>query len=325
MTSANERKQLMTAISSAIESPQMQEKLSNALPAHVTVDKFTRVSMMAIQNNDSLMEADRNSLYQACVQCATDGLLPDGREAALVPFGRQVQYMPMVGGILKMVRNSGDLKEISAHVARENDHFEYELGDEERIVHRPLLKGDRGDIICTYAIGKTKDGGVYREVVFEDQMMQIKNVSRSGSKGRGPWAEWPEEMRKKTAIRRLAKRLPMSTDLQQLIMRGDDSQFDDPDKDKQPAQPTGSGPTRLKEAMGLNGDEVSDAEFEEVELTPQQKAAQTRKVNAAKKRIEAGEAKPGDEELVNGPAEESENPAPPNVDDAELVDAERTL
>jgi recombination protein RecT len=43
------------------------------------------------------------------VRLAQDGLLPDGREAAIVKFGNKAQAMPMIAGILKKIRQSGDV------------------------------------------------------------------------------------------------------------------------------------------------------------------------------------------------------------------------
>lgn len=68
--------------------------------------------MTAVQSNPALLSADRQTLFQACMKCAQDGLLPDGREAALVIFRTKkkidnrdvwvdaVQYMPMVAGVI---------------------------------------------------------------------------------------------------------------------------------------------------------------------------------------------------------------------------------
>ena len=134
----------------------MVPQLQQILPAHVSPEKFTRVVMMAVQNDDSLLKATRKSLFSASLRCAGDGLIPDGREAALVVFSNNVQYLPMYQGKLKMARNSGDLKEIYAHCVRTHDFFEYQLGDDEKIVHRPKMDGPRGDIILTYCIAKTK-------------------------------------------------------------------------------------------------------------------------------------------------------------------------
>lgn len=202
----------------------MSEQFRVALPDHIPVEKFVRVVVTAVQNTPALLDADRKSLYGAAMKCAQDGLLPDGREAALVIFGKAVQYMPMVGGILKKVRNSNELLSIAAHVVYDKDDFSYCLGDDEKIEHMPYLEGERGKPRLTYAIAKTKDGGIYREIITESQMTAIRNVSRA--KDSGPWAgPFADEMRRKSAIRRLSKRLPMSTDAERTL-KADDELFE---------------------------------------------------------------------------------------------------
>jgi RecT family len=93
----------------------METQFRFALPAHIPPARFMRVVMTAVQNNPKLLKCTRQSFFNACMKCAQDGLLPDGREAALVPFAEDddgkakadlAQYMPMVAGIRKKVRNS---------------------------------------------------------------------------------------------------------------------------------------------------------------------------------------------------------------------------
>lgn len=197
----------------------MQSEFSAALPPQIPVEKFIRTTLTAVQMNPDLLQADRRSLLGACMKAAQDGLLLDGREAAPVIFntkeGKKVQYMPMVGGILKKIRNSGELSSISAQVVYDKDHFEYELGDNESIIHKPFLGADRGTQIAVYAVAKTKDGAIYREVMSVSDVEKVRASSRAGKFG--PWVDWWDEMAKKTVIRRMAKRLPSSADLDQVL------------------------------------------------------------------------------------------------------------
>ncbi len=197
----------------------MQPEFQAALPPQIPVEKFIRTTLTAVQMNPELLGADRRSLLGACMKAAQDGLLLDGREAAPVIFrtkeGPKVQYMPMVGGILKKIRNSGELASISAHVVYSNDQFEYELGDNENIVHKPFLGEDRGKPIAVYAVAKTKDGAIYREVMSVADVDKVRQASRA--KDAGPWVQWWDEMAKKTVIRRMAKRLPSSADVDQVL------------------------------------------------------------------------------------------------------------
>ncbi len=195
----------------------MKDQFKMALPTHIAPDKFIRVLQTAINNNQNLANANRISLYAACMQAAQDGLLPDGKESALVMFKDRVAYMPMVSGILKKVRNSGELLSITSQIIFKNDDFKFYVDENgEHLHHTPNLFSERGDVIGAYAIAKTKDGGIYIEVMSMEQLESVRKVSRSADSG--PWAgAFKSEMYRKTVIRRLAKRLPLSTDIEKTL------------------------------------------------------------------------------------------------------------
>lgn len=197
---------------------QMAPQFQAALPAHITVEKFTRVAMTAIQNNPDLANADRNSLFGSIVRLAQDGLLPDGREAAIVLFGGKAQAMPMIAGILKKIRQSGDVSYVSAQIVYANDRFVWRLGFDESVEHEPApLDQDPGEPMAAYAVAVLKDGSRLLEVMRKSEIEKVRNVSRA--KGNGPWVQWWGEMARKTVMRRLSKRLPMSTDLEDAFDR----------------------------------------------------------------------------------------------------------
>jgi recombination protein RecT len=196
----------------------MTPELKMALPAHVSVEKFQRVAMTAIQNQPDLLNCDRKSLFGAIVRLAQDGLLPDGREAALVKFGQQVQAMPMIAGVLKKIRQSGDVAKVSAQVVYEHDEFVWHLGFDEDVTHNPPpLDQPRGKAIGAYATAVLKDGSRLLEVMSLEEIEKVRAVSRAAKNG--PWVAWWGEMARKTVMRRLSKRLPMSTDLEDQLER----------------------------------------------------------------------------------------------------------
>lgn len=200
----------------------MAPEFKAALPAHVSVEKFTRVAQTAIQNNPDLMNVDRKSLFGAIVRLAQDGLLPDGREAAIVKFGSAAQAMPMIAGVLKKIRQSGDVAKISAQVVYENDHFLVKYGFDEDVEHTPPpLDKPRGKEIGAYATAVLKDGTQLLEVMSREEIEKVRAVSRA--KGNGPWVQWWGEMARKTVMRRLSKRLPMSTDLEDDVFQRDET------------------------------------------------------------------------------------------------------
>jgi recombination protein RecT len=196
----------------------------NALPAHIPYERFRRVALRAVQKNPDLLKADRASVINACIDAANDGLLPDGREGAMVMFGPKAQWMPMTFGILKKIRNSGGLKSIMAHVVYEGDAFRYWVDEGgEHVLYEASDAPDKTTVRRVFAMAITTDGGVYIEVMDKEDIEKVRAVSKA--KNNGPWVSWWEEMAKKTVIRRLSKRLPMSTDLDDLIRR-DDALYD---------------------------------------------------------------------------------------------------
>lgn len=225
----------------------MTEQFRTALPSHVPPERFVRIAVTAIATKPDLQSLDRVALYAQLMMCAQDGLLPDGREAAIVPYydsklrQKMPKYMPMVGGYCKRARQSGVLKTLDAHCVYEKD--EYDAWTDETGEHFKFRKyrgpDDRGKPILSFAYAITTDGALYFEEIDEAQMLAIAKCSKADF---GPWnSDFRDEMKRKSAIRRLCKyRLPSSTDLDELIRRDDDL-YELP-----------SGPTRESSALALN-------------------------------------------------------------------------
>lgn len=286
-------------------------EMAAALPAHVTIDRFKRILASAIGTNNDLKRAvteNPQSVWSSAMAAAKDGLLPDGREAALVVFNTKVkcndgisrklataQYMPMIGGILKMMRQSGEVESLSAHVVHEKDHFDYELGDNEFISHKPALADDRGQMIACYAILKTKDGGIYREIMGRSQVMAVKNIARAKE---GPWTgPFEGEMWKKTVLRRLAKRAPLSTDIIDLIQRDDGMyDLDMPSDTNLPAPPPADSGNVLDLTTGeVLGKEVEPEEPTGETMSKREKNTKAATAAAAEDDIEDAEVLDGDD------------------------------
>jgi phage RecT family recombinase len=259
MTDANElapvKKELAPLEAVRLTIHQLEGEFAAALPPQIPAKKFVRTVMTALQMQPDLIDADRRSLLAACMKAAQDGLYPDGREAAFIVFrtkrGPMAQYLPMIGGLLKRLRNSGELASVAAHVAYETDEFRYELGDEEKIVHRPSMAPDRGKPVAAYAIAKTKDGAIYREVMSVAQVEQVRDVSRA--KDAGPWVTWWEEMARKTVLRRLMKRLPSSADVDRLVEH-DDETYDLRGPGPVVDLPEPTGTSRLATKLGMDAE-----------------------------------------------------------------------
>jgi recombination protein RecT len=247
----------------------MKEQFQFALPAHIPPARFIRVVMTAVQNNPRLLKCTRQSLFNACMKCAQDGLLPDGREAALVPYGDDsesgqqgkadiAQYLPMIGGIRKKVRNSGMLRDWNVQVVQQGDQFDYQLGDDPFIYHKPSPTGGRTRaVLFAYSIATYPDGTKSREVMNADQ---IKDVQSKAKAKRGPWSDpiFYAEMCRKTVAKLHAKQLPMSTDLDTVLRRDDELYDFKAERERQRATDDAKPPPSVGAALDIFGAEADE-------------------------------------------------------------------
>jgi len=238
----------------------MLPRFKASLPPHIAPEKFLSVMMTCIESNSALLTANRSSLFSAAKKCAGDGLLPDSREAAILIYksktGPIAQYQPMIGGIYKKIRNSGQIASIDSEIVCKNDKFRmWTDRTGKQIEHEPECFGERGEPIGAFAIAITKEGVSYIEVMSKSQIMSVKNVSKS--KDSGPWSgPFESEMWRKTVVKRLAKRLPLSTDVLEFLKRDDEENYQF-EKPKAPSQ------TKAEELT------VKLEAYEEAEVMPQ--------------------------------------------------------
>jgi len=201
------------SFAAALQSPAMKQQIEGLLPPGVDYDRFTRVTMVAINTNPDVLTADRQSLYNAISRAAADGLMPDGREAALVVYSikqgngwaKAVRHMPMVEGIVKQMGKAG----ITAYAASvyENDQFEVWNDDTgQHIKHWPTPFKPRGELVGTYAVARTSTS-TYVETLNLEEIERIRASSKSGEKG--PWSVWYDRMAQKSALHRVKKRVPI--------------------------------------------------------------------------------------------------------------------
>lgn len=227
----------MQDVLAAVRGEDFLGQVRAALPGGVLAERFVRVTITAIQQNPELITVDRNSLFRSVIRCAQDGLLPDGREAALVIFesrkdGKQAQYLPMIGGYRKVAAKHGIT--LNSFVVYDNDEFEYTLGENPHIHHKPPRLGqDRGDPIGAYACATYADGRMVcpPEVMDNAAIDQVRQVSRAKDSEYGPWVKWWDRMARKTVARLLFKQLPLG-DLDELDTRVLQAADDEADLDK---------------------------------------------------------------------------------------------
>ena len=220
------------------------EDLTNSLPQTLDIKRFKAAFLNLAIHRPEIFRCTPESLRSSLVKCAADGLVPDGRLAAIVPFRMKIklngkdqwvdvaQYIPMYQGLISRARELGETFSVTANVVFQNDIWSADETDPEDMTHtRPALNQDRGNPVGAYVIFRDEKARViHREIMDLKQLMRVKAISRA-KEGNVPWVVWPEEMMRKTVIRRGSKYIPMSAEMRQIIDR-DDELYDleaDPD------------------------------------------------------------------------------------------------
>lgn len=205
----------ITVVVNTLMERQMQEVIRKTLPAGVSQERFTQAARSALLHRpDIFANCDHGSIYNAIVEAAKDGLLPDGRHGALVPFntknGSRCQFLIMPEGIIDKLAAIGiTAYAVSVYAGDKIRIWNDDFG--QHVDHEPATFGQRGERIGAFACARIRVTGVtYVEAMNMEDLEAPKRVTKSKKDGKliGPWADFPDRMEQKTCLHRLCKRLP---------------------------------------------------------------------------------------------------------------------
>lgn len=192
-------------------------------------------ALLCIQTTPKLAECVPATLFGGILRGIAAGLSfdPTMQEAFLIPRrdkrygtddagrGLMVANFQMgYHGSRKLMERHGGVKCIIAHAVFEADDIDVDLGCN-RVVHKPYLKGDRGEIVGAYARAVMLDGtdGPVEWLSGSD-LAKIRDTSEAhmnairyakpGKEPESPWHQWPDRMARKSAIQRLRHSLTLT-------------------------------------------------------------------------------------------------------------------
>lgn len=246
------------------------KRLTALLPDSMTAEKFAATVLTAVsksKDKNKLLSANRQSLLDAVQESAKDGLLVDGKQAALVVFKNMVTYMPMVQGLVTLSLRHPDVEKVEAYVVYESDYFSYKPATDSEPDFQPDWKippSQKGEPCLAYAVVTKTSGQKIVRIVHRERILAIAADTRNSDKY-SPKSKHFEEWWKKTAIRAVLKFAPKSVEADNVIEH--DNQFYKEVKDV--------NDNTVDDIDDINNDiksysksEVVDAEFSEAE--PQQ-------------------------------------------------------
>lgn len=229
---------------------QMEEQFRMAAPKGVEAVQLVRDSLTCLRTVRNLDRAEPMSVLGALMTAAQLGLRPgvlghcwplpfwDRNLAWVDPEtgkprtgGYRAQFVIGYQGLVELAYRSGRVASIVARTVHENDLFDVDLGVADNLIHKPLMKGDRGPESAYYVVVKYAAGGhAFWYLTRDEAIAYRERYAPRGKQGQlvGPWSE-PDAfagMVHKTCLRQLAKWMPKSTELAQAIQVDDTVRVD---------------------------------------------------------------------------------------------------
>lgn len=229
-------------------------EIAKALPTVMTPERFTRIALSAVSNTPKLAVCTPQSFLGAMMNAAQLGLEPNTPlgQAYLIPYENrkkgvtECQFQIGYKGLIDLAYRSGEVSMIDAQVVYENDEFDYELGLNPVLKHKPSMS-NRGKPISYYAIIKLKNGGYSFQVMsYDDVKKHAEKYSKSYKSS--PWQTNFDEMAKKTVLKKALKYAPLKTDFVRGVSEDETIKTD------------------ISKDMSEVKDEFFDAEYEEQDI-----------------------------------------------------------
>lgn len=217
-------------------------KIKKSLPIHIkNPDHFCLMFQDVVKSK--LLDpyvTDKKSIIPCVYQAVKFGLYPDQAMGLIyfVPYKGKLTYQLGYKGLIQLMYNSGKVKNIFSDRVFEGEQFNYFVDETgQHFTHKPDYNfKTRPEILC-YSCAVMDDGTVSFHPMERNHIDKIKAIVLARTP-KSPWSNelYEPEMRKKTAIRRHAKTLPVSIELQQAIDHeekieaGEDIKFEIPDE-----------------------------------------------------------------------------------------------
>jgi recombination protein RecT len=242
-----------------------QETLQALMPQGFDAKRLLKIAIVAVNENPEIATCSPFSVYRSVAQAMQLGLEPGkaSGEAYLIPYKGECTFQASYRGWLKIARGP-NVRQIHAAVVYDKDNFRFSEAPK-TVLHEPNLDGDRGKLRGAYAVAYDHEGRVFDATwVTADELKKANDLSKNSP----AWKNWGDEMRKKVAIKRLCKTLPLDTRGKKLVQieAGQDAgSLIDPDIDTAediieagPLRETNPRTESAKKALRAKADEPED-------------------------------------------------------------------
>lgn len=185
------------------------EQIAAAQNNGMVWSKESGFAMQVIEGSKALQGCPIDSIRKAIINVASIGLSlnPAEKLAYLVPRDGKACLDISYRGMVKIATDSGSIIWAKAILVRKEDVFKFVSVDEKPVHDFNAFDTDedRGVVVGGYSIAKLHNGDYLVDTM---PMSEIDDVRKTSKASNGPWKTWPEEMMKKTLLRRGSKSWP---------------------------------------------------------------------------------------------------------------------
>jgi recombination protein RecT len=145
------------------------------------------------------------SIGEALTEAVIQGLEMDKKQCYFIKYGNKLQMFRSYYGDVAVAKRTGLVKDIRARVIYKGDEYEIdsdEYGEEIIVSHRTKLENRDSEIVGAYAWAECYDGRKRFCIMTWKEIQTNWSKSKSGG---AVSKEFPQEMSKRTVIRRLVK------------------------------------------------------------------------------------------------------------------------
>jgi len=170
-------------------------------------------AMQIFQGNQSLQKCSPQSILDAVVNVARTSITlnPVMKLAYLIPRKGKCILEFSYMGLVKMLKDNGCIRTISAHIVYTDEDFEYMIG-ENLIIHTPIyseteVEHNARKVRGCYSRAVLPQGDVVFEFMPMWEIDKVKRMSEGSGSKYSAWNTWRDEMIKKSVIKRHFKML----------------------------------------------------------------------------------------------------------------------
>lgn len=228
-----------------LDDPRVKNGLAAVAGKFMTPERMLKVFVYAVKKNPLLLKCDPQSVLGAMMTTAALGLEPNTVQqlAFLIPYGNnrkvgnewkkvyECQFQIGARGFVTLAYRSPLIKSLHAEAIHENDLWQHMEGTESFLKYSKALK-DRGDLIGSFSYARLTSGAETACVLPLEEIHKIRAKSEAwrslnalvdraeNDKERAraqqklietPWLAWEDDMAAKSATKKHAKQLPISS------------------------------------------------------------------------------------------------------------------